>query len=138
MIVTTAHEGKDSERRWGVAVGRLGVGVGAGVGTILGVNTCHGRCGRCHKNFRHVSAGVRQFSRGTWKHTHTQIKPTDLHVGENQAMHCKIKEVYLGLMDYGPHMEKYSPDQCRPFRSQKLLCIAKIPLISTEAAQSRA
>ena len=31
--------------------------------------------GRCHKNFWQVSAGVRQFGRGTWKlkHTHTQV-----------------------------------------------------------------
>ena len=30
--------------------------------------------GRCHKNFRQVSAGVGQFGRGTWKHTHTQVR----------------------------------------------------------------
>ena len=41
-------------------------------------------------------------------------------------------------MDYGLHMEKYSPDQHSLYCRQELLCIAKIPLISKEAAQSRA
>ena len=34
--------------------------------------------GRCHKNFRQVLAGARQFGRGTWKHTHTDTD-TDRH-----------------------------------------------------------
>jgi hypothetical protein len=49
--------------------------------TILGTYTRQGRCrqvspkilagvGRCHKFFWQVSAGVRQFGRSTWKHTH--------------------------------------------------------------------
>ena len=36
----------------------------------LGANTRHGRCRQVSQNFRQVSAGVRQFGRGTWKHTH--------------------------------------------------------------------
>ena len=42
---------------------RCVAGVGEGC-CIVGGNTCHSRC-------RQVSTGVRQFGRGTCKHTHT-------------------------------------------------------------------
>ena len=42
----------------------------SGSRTYLALTPAMAGVGRCHTNVRQVSAGVRQFGRGTWKQTH--------------------------------------------------------------------
>ena len=95
MLRTTLSQGRDV---WKVL-------------TRIGANTRHGTA-------RQVSAGVRQFGSGTWRHTPTQVRQVSAGVrqfGSGTWRHTptQVRQVSAGVRQFGRGTWRHTPTQVR-------------------------